>query len=161
MPYGGLHSSNVPLSSSPTPIHLLGFVRFPIIQVCNRTGMHIRVEIQKLMLLWLWKVVISTDWSPLTSVWTICGRWLRILETNSKTSTFCSVCIMSIMASITMNVPVRPTPALEKETKTNKKSQWNHHVCRNCHSNDTGRTYAVYAGLKYSPGKNNLPFFLF
>lgn len=38
---------------------------------------------------------------------------MRILDTNSKTSTFCSACIMSIMASMTMKVPVRPTPALQ------------------------------------------------
>lgn len=53
----------------------------------------------------------------LTSVWTSCERCSRILETNPNTSTFCSAWVMSIMASITMKVPVLPTPALQEHTK--------------------------------------------
>lgn len=53
---------------------------------------------------------------PLTSVWMSCERCSRIFETNPNTSTFCSACIMSIMASITMKVPVLPTPALQRQT---------------------------------------------
>lgn len=49
----------------------------------------------------------------LTSVCTSWQRWFRIRDTKLKTSTLPSACIIFIMASITMNVPVLPTPALE------------------------------------------------
>lgn len=52
--------------------------------------------------------------SVLTSVWMSWQRCSRILLTKPNTSTRCSTCIMSIMLSITMNVPVLPTPALWK-----------------------------------------------
>lgn len=54
----------------------------------------------------------------LTSVWMSCERCSRILETNPNTLSFCSACIMSIMASITMKVPVLPTPALQGHKQT-------------------------------------------
>lgn len=44
-------------------------------------------------------------------------RCSRILLTKPKTSSLCSMCIMSIMLSMTMNVPVLPTPALWKRGK--------------------------------------------
>lgn len=50
--------------------------------------------------------------STLTSVWMSWQRCSRILLTKPKTSNLCSMCIMSIMLSMTMNVPVLPTPAL-------------------------------------------------
>lgn len=52
--------------------------------------------------------------STLTSVWMSWQRCSRILLTKPKTSTLWSMCIMSIMLSMTMNVPVLPTPALQK-----------------------------------------------
>lgn len=107
--------------SFPSITLLLGFAYVPVTQVCNRTG-NITLEIQ-MHINRLEENMKNCNFNQflLTSVWTICGRWLRILETNSKTSTFCSACIMSIMASITINVPVRPTPALKKERKKDKK----------------------------------------
>lgn len=110
--------------SFPSITLLLGFAYVPVTQVCNRTG-NITLEIQ-MHINRLEENMKNCNFNQflLTSVWTICGRWLRILETNSKTSTFCSACIMSIMASITINVPVRPTPALKKERKKDKKKNW-------------------------------------
>ena len=53
-----------------------------------------------------------------TSVWTIWQRWALILVTKPNTSTFLSEFIMSNMASITMKVPVLPTPALTDKNMT-------------------------------------------
>lgn len=111
-----------------------------------------------LMMAWNLEICNSNQWL-LTSVWTICGRWLRILETNSKTSTFCSACIMSIMASITINVPVRPTPALQKETKDKRIPQLSKKVCRNCYTNDWGRTCAA-PNAKILTAKHGVPSFI-
>lgn len=109
--------------SFPSITLLLSFAYVPVTQVCNRRG-NITLEIQ-MRINQLEENMKNYNFNQflLTSVWTICGRWLRILETNSKTSTFCSACIMSIMASITINVPVRPTPALKKERKKDKKKK--------------------------------------
>lgn len=72
--------------------------------------------------------------AALTSVWTIWQRWALILVTKPNTSTFLSAIIMSNMASITMKVPVLPTPALidtngtrvSDTTKIKKKNQSRH-----------------------------------
>lgn len=53
--------------------------------------------------------------AELTSVCTIWQRCARIRLTKPYTSTFLSACIMSSMASMTMKVPVRPTPALHQQ----------------------------------------------
>lgn len=136
--------------SFPSITLLLSFAYVPVTQVCNRRG-NITLEIQ-MHISWLEENIKNCNFNQflLTSVWTICGRWLRILETNSKTSTFCSACIMSIMASITINVPVRPTPALKKERKKDKKKKLNYKVCKNCYGKDRGGTCAVSTELKYS-----------
>lgn len=43
--------------------------------------------------------------------------------------------------------------------RNNHKPLWNYQVCRNCYSNDTGRTYIVYTGLKCSLWDTKLHYF--
>lgn len=67
--------------------------------------------------------------STLTSVWMSWQRCSRILLTKPKTSTLCSMCIMSIMLSMTINVPVLPTPALWRRRRHKVSSVINNQVC--------------------------------
>lgn len=75
--------------------------------------------------------------STLTSVWMSWQRCSRILLTKPKTSTLCSMCIMSIMLSMTINVPVLPTPALWKRRRhkvssvTNSQVRQRNKMCQN------------------------------
>lgn len=72
--------------------------------------------------------------SALTSVWMSWQRCSRIRLTEPKTSTLCSTCIMSIMLSMTINVPVLPTPALRRGNNrhlvTNTETTPEHFVTR-------------------------------
>lgn len=68
--------------------------------------------------------------STLTSVWMSWQRCSRIRLTEPKTSTLCSMCIMSIMLSMTINVPVLPTPALRRGNSRQLVTNTEHFVSR-------------------------------
>ena len=75
-------------------------------------------------LLIVYEIVVRQESCLRTSVWTMCARFSRISSTMPKMSTVsCSFMCCSIR-STTMNVPVRPTPALikSKHNISNRKS---------------------------------------